>query len=105
MSVFGKRLKAARLEAGLSQEQLGLQAGIEMESASARMNRYERGTRVPGFGLVERIGNVLNLPVTYFYAVDEDEAALLVAFHRMSEEEKKRLLSMALKKESEQRHS
>jgi transcriptional regulator with XRE-family HTH domain len=52
MSTFGLRLKAARLEAGLSQEQLGLQAGLEVESASARMNRYERGTRVPAVELV-----------------------------------------------------
>jgi transcriptional regulator with XRE-family HTH domain len=95
MSVFGKRLKAARLEAGLSQEQLGLQAGIEVESASARMNRYERETRVPGVALVERIGAVLNLPVTYFYAAGDDEAALLVAFHRMPDNDKQRLLAIA----------
>jgi transcriptional regulator with XRE-family HTH domain len=95
MSVFGKRLRAARLEGGLSQEQLGLQAGIEVESASARMNRYERGTRVPGVALVERIGSVLNLPATYFYATRDEEAALLVAFHRMPESDKQRLLAMA----------
>jgi transcriptional regulator with XRE-family HTH domain len=97
MSVLGKRLKAARLEAKLSQEQLGLLAGIEVESASARMNRYERGTRMPSIDLVERIGVVLNLPVTYFFAEDDDEARLLVVFHRMSQKERKELLATALK--------
>lgn len=96
MSVFGMRLKAARLGAGLSQEQLGLLAGIEVESASARMNRYERGTRVPAVELVERIGAVLNLPVAYFYAVDNDEATLLRVFYRMTGEERKALLASLL---------
>lgn len=97
MSVLGKRLKEVRLKSGLSQEQLGLQAGLEVESASARMNRYERGTRVPSLELMERIANVLNLPLTYFYAADENEARLLVSFHRMSDADKKALLEVATK--------
>jgi transcriptional regulator with XRE-family HTH domain len=97
MSVLGKRLKDARLESGFSQEQLGLQAGLEVESASARMNRYERGTRVPSVELMERIGNVLNLPLTYFYAADESEATLLVSFHRMSSDDREALLRVAVK--------
>jgi len=97
MSVLGKRLKEARLRSGLSQEQLGIQAGLEVESASARMNRYERGTRVPGVDLMERIGNVLNLPVTYFYADNDREARLLALFHRMSDEDKENLLQAAEK--------
>lgn len=97
MSVLGKRLKNARLKSGLSQEQLGLQAGLEVESASARMNRYERGTRVPSVELMERIGNVLNLPLTYFYAAEENEAMLLVLFHRMADADRAALLETAAK--------
>lgn len=87
------RLKAARLAAGLSQEQLGLLAGLEVESASARMNRYERGTRMPAVELAERIGSVLNLPVAYFYSTNNDEARLLQVFHRMPENERMKLLA------------
>ena len=97
MSVLGERLKEARLKSGMSQEQLGLQAGLEVESASARMNRYERGTRVPGVELMERIGSVLDLPLTYFYATTEDEAELLVLFHRMTQNDKEKLLKFAKK--------
>lgn len=93
MSVFGMRLKAARLAAGLSQEQLGLLVGLEVESAGVRMNRYERGTRAPAVELVERVGAVLNLPVAYFYSTDDDEAQLLTVFHRMQESGKKELLA------------
>jgi transcriptional regulator with XRE-family HTH domain len=98
MSTFGARLKAARLQAGLSQEQLGLLAGFEVESASARMNRYERGTRAPAVALVERIGMALKLPIAYFYATDDDEAALLVAFYRMPPSARSELLAEALKR-------
>lgn len=97
MSVLKKRLKEARLKSGLSQEQLGLMAGLEVESASARMNRYERGTRVPSIELMERIGEVLKLPLAYFYAVEEEEAVLLASFHRMSSDNRSALLEIATK--------
>jgi len=93
MSVFGKRLKVARLAAGISQEQLGIRAGLEVESARARMNRYERGTRVPAVELVERIGAVLDMPVTYFFATGDDEARLVTVFHRMPENERRALMA------------
>ncbi len=78
----------------MSQEQLGLQAGLEVESASARMNRYERGTRMPSVDLMVRIGEVLNLPLSYFYATDDNEVAILVSYHRMPTDEKKLLLEV-----------
>ena len=96
MANFGERLKAARLAAGLSQERLGIEAGIQEESASARMNRYEKGTRAPAVEIVERIARVLDAPVSYFYAQDDDEASLLLAFHRMTPERRVELLSVAL---------
>lgn len=96
MSTFGMRLKSARLAAGLSQEQLGVLAGIEEASASARMNRYEKGTRAPAVEIVQLIAPVLAVPVSYFYTEHEDEAELVLAFHRMSEEHRKRLLRSIL---------
>lgn len=77
-------MKEARVQAKLSQEQLGLKIGLEPESASARMNRYELSKRVPAFELVERIGILLGLPVAYFYAVNDDEAQLLIKFHKLN---------------------
>lgn len=84
MSTISKRLKEERLRAGLSQEALGIKAGLEESSASARMNRYEVGVRVPDMDLVERIASVLNVPEAYFYAKDNEVAWLLVMFHRMA---------------------
>lgn len=93
MSIFGKRLKEARMAAKLSQEKLGIEAELDPMSASARMNRYELGKRVPDFDLVLRLSKVLNVPAAYFYAVDEDEAALLVKFHRMSGTERAKVMA------------
>ncbi|EIK94549.1 transcriptional regulator [Pseudomonas sp. M47T1] len=96
MSTFSRRLKEARKAAGISQEQLGIEAGIEPASASARMNQYEKDKHVPNPEMVRQIAGVLGLPASYFYSEDDDEARLLAAFHRMSEEEKARVLRSVL---------
>jgi transcriptional regulator with XRE-family HTH domain len=92
MSVFSKRLKEARREAGLSQERLGVLAGIDEMSASARMNQYERGKHEPDFSMVERIARVLNVPTSFFYAVDDDEARLLRWFNQLGAEDRAKLM-------------
>ncbi|MDR0776933.1 MAG: helix-turn-helix domain-containing protein [Azonexus sp.] len=86
--VLKKRLKEARLRTGLSQEQLGVEAGLDLMSASARMNRYETGARVPNFALVEALAKVLNVPTPYLYAADDSMARMIVAFGMLSEDEK-----------------
>ncbi|MDO8270450.1 MAG: helix-turn-helix transcriptional regulator [Gammaproteobacteria bacterium] len=95
MSVFSARLKQARMAAGLSQERLGVLAGIEEASASARMNQYEKGKHNPDFSVVERIAKVLDVPEAYFYAKSDDVAELLIAFHRSSESKRQLLLDAA----------
>ena len=92
MSVFSKRLKEARHKMGLSQERLGVLAGIDEMSASARMNQYERGKHEPNFSMLERIARVLNVPTAYFYAVDDDEAKLLQWFYHLSADERAELM-------------
>ncbi|MFE1573846.1 helix-turn-helix domain-containing protein [Comamonas odontotermitis] len=96
MSILGRRLKEARSRAGLSQEQLGMDAGIDPMSASARMNRYELGKRTPDFGLMERIAAELGLPTAYFYSANDDEAELLIAFHRLKPAARKKVLAMVM---------
>ncbi|MBI3350198.1 MAG: helix-turn-helix transcriptional regulator [Burkholderiales bacterium] len=97
MSVIGRRLKEARQRAGLSQERLGLEAGLEAESASARMNRYETGARTATLELMERIAAVLGVPASYFYEADDMTADLLVAFHALPKVAKVRLLESVKK--------
>lgn len=95
MSVIGRRLKEARLRTGLSQERLGLEAGLEPESASARMNRYETGARSPNLDLIERLAVVLRVPAAYFYTADDQLAELLLAFSELSPAARDKLLEAA----------
>lgn len=92
MSVLGKRLKEARQRKELSQEKLGVLAGIDEMSASARMNQYERGKHAPDWLTVERLAAVLDVPVAYFYAVEDEVAELLVRFHALGPEDRKAIL-------------
>ncbi|MFZ6759553.1 helix-turn-helix domain-containing protein [Undibacterium sp. Ji50W] len=98
MSVFAVRLKDARLRAGISQERLGIEAGLDEMSASTRMNRYELGKRVPNPALVERFADILGVPACYFYAVADIEAELLIQFNQLNHENKLQVLNI-LKKE------
>lgn len=95
MSVLGGRLKEARQRAGLSQESVGLDAGLEPASARTRMNRYETGARAPDYEVMTRIAAVLDVPVAYFYAAEDELAELLRFAHRLSGAEREELLKVA----------
>ena len=92
MSVFTKRLKEARTAAGYSQEKLGILAGIEEASASARMNQYERGKHQPDYSVVEKIAKILDVPEAYFYAKEDDLAELILLYHKKTSKEKRQVI-------------
>ncbi len=83
MSTLAKRLREARLKAALSQERLGVMAGIDEMSASARMNQYERDKHTPDWLTVQRLAAVLGVPVAWLYAEDDAAADLLLAFYAL----------------------
>ena len=79
-SVVAKRLREARLRSTLSQKKLGVLAGIDEFSASARINQYERSKHTPDLSTIERIAKVLKIPSAYFYAVENDLAKWILVF-------------------------
>jgi len=83
-TVFCERLREARLAAGLSQKNLGIAAGIDSFVASARVNRYEKGTHEPGVNVAANLAAALGVPLAYLYAEDDRLARLIEAFSRMS---------------------
>ncbi|WP_370607115.1 helix-turn-helix transcriptional regulator [Pantoea ananatis] len=76
------RLKEARFKAGLSQQKLGILAGIDEATASARMNQYERGIHTPDFALACKLAEVLNVPACYFYTVEDDLAEVVMGWFK-----------------------
>jgi transcriptional regulator with XRE-family HTH domain len=91
MSTLGRRLKALRLAAGLSQEQLGIEAGLDPASASARMNRYELGKRLPDPATLELLAKALSAPAAYFHASSDELADLILRYYRLPMEGRRRL--------------
>ena len=75
-----RRLKEARTQARLSQENLGFLIGLPKSSASARMNQYELGKHCPSFELIKRIAAATDKPVSWFYTEDDAAAEAQIIF-------------------------
>ena len=93
VSVVAKRLKEARLRAGISQKQLGIRAGIDEFSASPRINQYEQGKHTPGFSTVERLAKVLKVPTPFLYCRDDELAQWILVFRFISDQERQRIFN------------
>jgi transcriptional regulator with XRE-family HTH domain len=91
-SPLQKRLKEARKAAKLSQKTLGIEAGMDAFSASARMNHYEKGRHTPDYSMLKRIAQVLKLPVAYFYADSDELAHWIVLFAQLKKSERVKIL-------------
>ena len=65
-TLFGRRLREARVRAGIAQDKLGVMIGMDEGSSSARMSRYETGTHEPPFSIAERLASALNVPAACF---------------------------------------
>ncbi|HAU5566374.1 TPA: XRE family transcriptional regulator [Serratia fonticola] len=78
---FCKRLKYVRLAKQLSQKGLGIAAGIDEFSASARINRYEVGKHQPDLLTLQLLAKALEIPAAYFLAEDDQLAEMILHFH------------------------
>jgi len=86
------RLKTARKAAGFTQQQLGIALGMEPNTASARMNQYEKGKHAPDYLTMQRIAQKLDVPVAYFYCDDDLLAELFCLVSKLSKEEQNQFL-------------
>ncbi|ELH1432533.1 helix-turn-helix transcriptional regulator [Raoultella ornithinolytica] len=85
--IFCKRLKEARLAAGLSQKKLGIAAGIDEFVASTRINRYEKGVHEEDIHTAQKLAQTLNVPLAYFYVENDQLATIVMNFDKLSEED------------------
>lgn len=60
---IAKRVRALRLQRGLSQAELGEVLGVTFQ----QVQKYERGTNRISAGRLYRIAGVLEVPVSFFY--------------------------------------
>jgi transcriptional regulator with XRE-family HTH domain len=65
----GRRVRAFRLNKGLSQEKLGDELGITFQ----QVQKYEKGVNRIGAGRLQRIAEILGVPVSEFFATSASE--------------------------------
>jgi len=66
---------------------------MDASVASPRINQYERGKHAPNAAVLAQLGKQLNVPLAYFYAVENDLADLIVGYHRSTTARRACLLS------------
>lgn len=76
-NIIGKRMRARRLELGLSQEDVGVRVGLDESASRARISRYELGTHEPPVETARLIAEALGVPLAYLYC-DQDELGMLL---------------------------
>ncbi|MBS0225574.1 MAG: helix-turn-helix transcriptional regulator [Proteobacteria bacterium] len=92
-STYGRRLRAARLAAGLSLGDMSEALGHDDYSTGApQVSRYERGEQSPRPRIAETIAGYLGLPLAYFYAEDDKLAELILLYSRMPARKQNELL-------------
>jgi transcriptional regulator with XRE-family HTH domain len=60
---IGRKIRALRLERGLSQSNLADGIGLTFQ----QVQKYEKGTNRVSAGRLQKIADLLNTPVTFFY--------------------------------------
>ena len=83
--VFGKRLREARLRAGLTQDALGVAIGLDIGPACIRISRYESGVHTPSLDVVLELARALNVPAAFFVTEDDGLARRLLRIHGLNE--------------------
>ena len=86
------RLKQARAKSGITQKQLGILIGMDENSASGRMNHYEKGRHIPDLTTLKKIADELNVPLNYFFCEDETTAELVIEIAKLDTEKKLELI-------------
>jgi transcriptional regulator with XRE-family HTH domain len=66
---IGARIRARRTLIGMSQEKLGEALGLTFQ----QVQKYEKGTNRVGSGRLQEIGDILGVPVTFFFEGQEGE--------------------------------
>jgi transcriptional regulator with XRE-family HTH domain len=94
VSVVGNRLREARGRLGISQKQLGIKAGFDPSVASPRINQYETGKHVPDVQTAQRLAGILGVPAPYLYAEDDQLAAWILAYSRVTPAVRRKITQM-----------
>ncbi|WP_329847417.1 helix-turn-helix transcriptional regulator [Stenotrophomonas sepilia] len=92
-TVYGKRLRSARVAKGWTQAQLAERIGmVDAVSGATRVSRYETGQHDPDPATAEALAKALGLPVAYFHATPDTLAELILVISALPSARQKSLL-------------
>ena len=90
-SVFGKRLREARMRADLTQDALGVAIGLDEGPACIRISRYESGVHSPSLDVLWELAKALGVPPAYLVTEDDRLAQAILRIHALRRRDGKRL--------------
>jgi transcriptional regulator with XRE-family HTH domain len=74
---------------------LGVLAGLEESSSSARISRYESGIHEPPVRFAEALAKVLGISAAFFYCADDRLAEIIMLYTDASEPKRRLMLDSA----------
>lgn len=77
---------------GLPQDKLGVRIGLDEQTASARISRYESGIHEPPVDTARALASALEVPLGYLYCDDDRLAEIILAVDRLPADEQQKLL-------------
>ena len=87
------RLAQARKAADISQRELGIRLGMEPNTASGRMNHYEKGRHTPDYQTLKRIAEELGVPLAFFLSESDITAKLFCLIDKLNEKQQLDLIA------------
>lgn len=83
-TIYGKRLRSARIARGWTQAQLAERIGmVDSVSGATRVSRYETGQHDPDPATSEALAKALGLPVAYFHATSDVLADVILLVSKL----------------------
>ncbi|CAN7183487.1 helix-turn-helix transcriptional regulator [Pseudoxanthomonas sp. LjRoot168] len=88
------RLRQARQLRGLSQREVGVRMGLDKDTASARISRYESESMAISLDSLFELAHALDVPPAYLLATTPAMADAILALGRQSETQQGSLASV-----------
>lgn len=88
---FGKRLREARLCAGMTQDALGVAIGLDEGPACIRISRYESGVHNPSLDVLWQLAEALQVPPAFLVTEDDRLAHAILRLYQLSKVDPRQL--------------
>ncbi|MGE6333207.1 helix-turn-helix domain-containing protein [Stenotrophomonas sp. NPDC077659] len=93
-AIVAARLRQARELRGLSQREVGIRMGLDKDTASARISRYESGAMSISLEALFKLAEALDVPAAYLVASSEGMAAAIELIGKQHEGEQEKLTDL-----------